>query len=110
MLYEVITANAVLASASVSAVGTLSVKAARASPVIRYEGSARVTNFAALTPSTNAELARWRALALDSIRVDTGAEPPLLDIGAVKVDDFYARGILSAQGDLNLVEVFAPAA
>lgn len=103
-------ANAVLASASVSAAGTLSVKAARASPVIRYEGSARVTNFAALTPSTNAELARWRALALDSIRVDTGAEPPLLDIGAVKVDDFYARGILSAQGDLNLVEVFAPAA
>jgi len=99
-------ANAELASAAVAADGMLYVSAPKASPLIRYEGRAQVTNFAALTPGSKSELVRWQALALDAVRVDTGAQPPVLDIGGVKVDDFYVRGILSAQGKLNLVEVF----
>jgi len=98
--------TAELASAVVAASGTLFVSAPKASPSIRYEGNVQVTNFAALTPSSKSELARWQALALDAVRVDTGAQPPMVDIGSVKVDDFYVRGILSAQGKLNLVEVF----
>jgi len=98
--------KAELASAVVAASGKLFMSAPKASPSIRFEGSTQVTNFAALTPGSKSELVRWQAFALDAVRIDTGAQPPMLDIGAVKVDDFYVRGILSAQGKLNLVEVF----
>lgn len=100
-------ANAELASAAVSAKGTLAIDIAKETPRVRYQGTARVTDFAALNPSGEGELARWQALALDAVRVDTGTQPLSVDIGALKLNDFYARAILSAQGQLNLVEVFA---
>jgi hypothetical protein len=99
-------ANAVLSSAVVSADGMLAISVRDGVPVIRYDGNGRVTNFAALNPNDDSELARWQALALDAVRVDTGTQPPSLDIGGVKLNDFYARAILSPQGKLNLVEVF----
>jgi hypothetical protein len=104
--YAATYANAVLASAAVSADGMLAVSVRDGLPVIRYDGSGRVTNFAALNPNDDSELARWQALALDTVRVDTGTQPPSLDIGGIKLNDFYARAILSPQGKLNLVEVF----
>jgi uncharacterized protein involved in outer membrane biogenesis len=104
-------ANAVLASAAVWSNGTLAFGMAKDAPAIRFDGGARLTNFAALNPDGETELARWQALALDAVRLDTGAQPPYVDIGSVKLNDFYARAILSEQGKLNLVEVFrSPAA
>lgn len=98
--------NIVLANAAVWADGTLAVSRPKDAPVIRYDGGARVTNFAALNPDGASELARWQALALEAMRVDTGAQPPSVDIGAINLNDFYARAILSEQGKLNLVEAF----
>ena len=105
--YEAPYSDVVLASAAVSADGTLSFSMPNDAPAIRYQGNAQLTNFAALNPDGATELARWQALALDSVTVDTGAQPVLVDIGAIKLNDFYARAILSAQGKLSLVEVLA---
>jgi hypothetical protein len=99
-------ANFTLASAAVWADGLLVLSMSDELPVLRYEGTARVTNLAALNADSETELARWQALALDAVRVDTGVQPPSVDIGAVKLNDFYARAILSEEGRLNLVDVF----
>ena len=99
-------ANFTLASAALWADGTLALSMPAESPVIRYDGNVRVTNLAALDPDNETELARWQALLLEAVRVDTGVQPPSIDIGGVKLEDFYARAILSDEARLNLVEVF----
>lgn len=99
-------ANVTLASAAVWADGTLGLSMSDAAPVIRYQGNARLTNLAALAPDSEGELARWQALLLEAVRVDTGVQPPSVDIGSVRLNDFYTRAILSEDARLNLVEVF----
>ena len=100
--------SAVLASAAVWADGILTVDGAKDTPAVSYQGSARLTNFAALNPGGASELVRWQALALEQVRVDTSARPPAIEIGQIKLNDFYARAILSQQGQLNLVEAMRP--
>jgi hypothetical protein len=101
--------QAVLASAAAWADGTLNADLSGERPAIRYDGGARVTNFAALNPGGESELARWQVLALDGVKVDTAAAPPRIGIDKVELSDFYARAILSEQGQLNLVQVLRPA-
>jgi hypothetical protein len=104
-------ASFALASAAMWADGMLALSMPDGSPALRYEGSARLTDFAALNADGETDLARWQALALEAVRLDTGAQPPSIDIGGVRLNDFYARAILSDAGRLNLVEVFrTPAA
>ena len=102
--------SAILASAAITADGSVDFDAAGASPALRYDGGVRVTNFSALNSDGESELARWQALALDGVKVDTSSRPAAVQIEKVGLNDFYARAILSPQGKLNLVQVLQPAA
>jgi hypothetical protein len=102
-------ASAVLASAAITADGSVDFDAGGASPAVRYEGGVRVTNFAALNPDGESELARWQALALDGVKIDTSAQPAAVEIEKIGLNDFYARAILSQEGKLNLLQVLQPA-
>lgn len=102
-------ASAILASAAITADGSVDFDAGGASPAVRYEGGVRVTNFAALNPDGESELARWQALALDGVKIDTSAQPAAVEIEKIGLNDFYARAILSQEGKLSLVQVLQPA-
>jgi hypothetical protein len=101
--------RAILASAAITADGAVDFDAGGASPAVRYEGGVRVTNFSMLNPDGESELTRWQALALDGVKIDTSPRPATIEIGKVALNDFYARAILSQQGQLNLVQVLQPA-
>jgi hypothetical protein len=101
--------RAILASAAITADGAVDFDAGGASPAVRYEGGVRVTNFSMLNPDGESELTRWQALALDGVKIDTSPRPATIEIGKVALNDFYARAILSQQGQLNLVQVLKPA-
>lgn len=57
------------------------------------------------------ELLSWRALQLQGIGfVQQPGNAPRLEIGEAKLDDFYARLIVNAQGRFNLQDLATPAA
>ncbi|MBA2412293.1 MAG: DUF748 domain-containing protein, partial [Burkholderiaceae bacterium] len=98
--------NGVLASAEVSGKGTLTVSKPKADAVLRaaYSGSARLSNFHALDGASN-DLLRWQALDIDKLAVKVGEAPPVVDLGKITLNDFFARVIVSEQGRLNLLDV-----
>lgn len=73
-----------------------------------YKGDVTVTEFGALDRPTSQELARWKTLTLTG--VDTANEPFRLALGAVALDEFYARLIVNPDGTLNLQRLLAPEA
>lgn len=108
-------ANAELTSASLWARGKLALDTPKGAPAgsaprITYDGTGRVTNLALLEGNAETELLRWQALDLGTVAVRAGEGAPDIQLGAVKLTDFYARVILSEAGRLNLVDVFKPAA
>ncbi len=98
--------NAVLSSASVTTKGKLALDSRGEALRVAYDGAARLTNLALLDGGADSELLRWQALGLDAIRLRVGEGVPEIAVGAVQLTDFYARAILSAEGRLNLVDVF----
>ena len=99
--------NIVVTSGSVAAKGRLTYAASRAgTPRARYAGDVTVANFGSLDRPTSQELVRWKTLALTG--VDTASEPLNVAIGAVRMDQFYARVILDANATLNLQKLLAP--
>jgi len=104
-------ANAILSSGSVWTKGKLALESGKPAPAedavrVAYDGSARVTNLLLLDAGGDSELVRWQVLILDAIRLRTGVSPPEVSLGSVALSDFYARVILSAEGRLNLIDVF----
>ena len=65
-----------------------------------YAGDVTISDFGALDRPTGQELVRWKTLTLTG--VDTASAPPRLALGAVALDDFYARLIVNADATLNL--------
>ncbi|MGE5337690.1 MAG: DUF748 domain-containing protein [Gemmatimonadota bacterium] len=102
--------STILTSASVWAKGKLAVDSGKAAAdgalQVAYDGSARVTNLALLDSDGESELLRWQALDLGTAKLRVGAGAPEFQTDGVKLSDFYARVILSAEGRLNLVDVF----
>ena len=99
--------NIVVTSGSAAAKGRLTYAASRAgTPRARYAGDVTVANFGSLDRPTSQELVRWKTLALTG--VDTASEPLTVAVGAVRMDQFYARVILNADATLNLQQLLAP--
>jgi uncharacterized protein involved in outer membrane biogenesis/outer membrane protein OmpA-like peptidoglycan-associated protein len=99
--------NIVVTRGSVAAKGRLTYAASRAgTPRARYAGDVTVVNFGSLDRPTSQELVRWKTLAFTG--VDTASEPLNVAIGAVRMDQFYARVILDADATLNLQQLLAP--
>jgi hypothetical protein len=69
---------------------------------IHYIGAAQLSNFDIQDKESSAEFLRWRALNLTGIDANIGKGAPLISIGKVALDNFYARAILSPAGKLNL--------
>jgi outer membrane protein OmpA-like peptidoglycan-associated protein len=69
---------------------------------IHYIGAAQLSNFDIQDKESSAEFLRWRALNLTAIDANIGKGAPLISIGKVALDNFYARAILSPAGKLNL--------
>jgi uncharacterized protein involved in outer membrane biogenesis len=95
-----------LTSGALSFKGAASVElprgaAARAS----YRGSLEVKDFASIDKRLTQDLLKWKGLALRA--VDFSLEPMKLSIDEIALADFYARIILSADGQLNLTDLVA---
>ena len=98
--------NGVLASAEVSAKGTLLISKPKSDAALRlaYNGNARLSNFHALDVASN-DLLKWQALDIDKVAVKLDDGPPVVELGKVALSDFFARVIVSDQGRLNLLDV-----
>ena len=73
-----------------------------------YAGDVTISDFGSLDRPTSQELVRWKTLSL--IGVDVASSPPRLALGALSLDQFYARLIVNPDATLNLQRLLAPAA
>jgi len=73
-----------------------------------YAGDVTISDFGSLDRPTSQELLRWKTLSL--IGVDVASSPPRLALGALSLDQFYARLIVNPDATLNLQRLLAPAA
>ena len=56
---------------------------------------------------THDPFVQWKSLSVTRINVKSGVGPPYAHIGAIALDDFYARVILRKDGTMNLKDVVA---
>ena len=99
--------NAVLASALLSARGSVAVNQASAGAPLKvaYKGSGRLANLHMLDARSENDLLKWQVLDLEQINAKIGEPPPEVTVGKVSLADFYARIIVSDQGRLNLADL-----
>ena len=98
--------NVIVTSGAVDAKGRLVLRTGSGGPRVTYAGDVTVSGFDSLDRPTSQELMRWKSLTL--ARVEAASEPFQLAIGAVGMDDFYARVILNDDATLNLTRLLAP--
>jgi hypothetical protein len=99
--------NATVTAGTASAKGTLGFAVADAGDVrASFAGDLGIADFASLDKPTSSDLLKWKTLALTG--VDTTSTPWKLGIGAVALDDFFARVIVYADGTLNLTQLLLP--
>ena len=72
---------------------------------VTFAGDATVSDFGSLDRPTGQELVRWKTLTLTA--VDTASAPVHVSIGAVALDDFFARIIVHPDATLNLQRLLA---
>jgi len=87
--------------------GRLAIATPASGPVrARWQGAIAIADFASLDRPTSSDLARWRRLALDGMRVTTS--PLDIAIDRVSLEDFQARVILHPDATLNVARLLAP--
>lgn len=97
----------VVTGGTLDARGRLAIATPASGPVrARWQGSVAIADFASLDRPTASDLARWRRLALDGMRVSTS--PPDVAIDRVALEDFQARVILHPDATLNVARLLAP--
>lgn len=74
---------------------------------IAYQGQATLGRVRVLDKATDDELLHWNNLTASGMNVRMGEGAPHVDIGALSLNDFYARVIVNATGRLNLSDVVA---
>ena len=74
---------------------------------IAYQGQATLGRVRVLDKATDDEFLHWNSLAASGVNVRMGEGAPQVDIGALSLDDFYARVIVNATGRINLSDVVA---
>jgi uncharacterized protein involved in outer membrane biogenesis len=99
--------NVIVTGGAVGAKGRLTYGATgNAAARATFAGDVSITDFASLDRPTSQELVRWKALTLTA--VDATSEPLKIALGAVALDQFYARVIVNADATLNLQRLLAP--
>ncbi len=90
-----------------SATGHMRYLQRRSQPWVDYDGRVRLGRVLVLDKLTGDEFLRWYALDADHLRVRLGRATPSVSVGALLLDDFYARVIVNGNGRLNLQDVVA---
>jgi hypothetical protein len=100
--------NLELATAKLGAAGDLLLEGAAATPVklAQWRGRVALGELRALDALNQAELLRLKALQIEGADVAWHSDAPLqADLGTVKLQDFYGRVIVNADGRLNLLDI-----
>lgn len=89
---------------AVSAKGSLAFDFSRADrPRARYAGGVAVEDFNSLDQINDTDFVRWKRFAFNGVKFELA--PMALRVTDVRLDDFYTRLILDAQGRFNLREL-----
>ena len=97
----------VVTGGTLDARGRLAIATPASGPVrARWTGAIAIADFASLDRPTASDLARWRRLTLDGMRVSTS--PLDIAIDRVALEDFQARVILHPDATLNVARLLAP--
>ena len=99
--------NVIVTSGAVATKGRLTYGSTGTGPVkATYAGDLSISDFGSLDRPTSQELLRWKTLTLAA--VDVASEPVKIALGAIAIDQFYARIIVNPDATLNLQRLFAP--
>jgi uncharacterized protein involved in outer membrane biogenesis len=104
--YFEVQTNVILTSGAVSAKGRVTRRRAPGRNGRRILGDVTISDFGALDRPTAQELMRWKTFTLTGINVTES--PPKVALGAIGVDQFFARLIVNADATLNLQRLLAP--
>ncbi|GAB2881007.1 hypothetical protein GCM10027046_06500 [Uliginosibacterium flavum] len=74
-------------------------------PDLRYTGLLAVDDFNALDRINDSDFMRWKSFSFDDIKLQT--QPQSFATREIRVENFYSRLILDAQGRLNVRELAA---
>ena len=99
--------NATITSAALTLKGALGLDNSHKDFRVSYKGDAALGNVMVLDKVTSDPFVQWKALSVTRINVKTGAGAPYAHVGAIALDDFYARVILRHDGTMNLKDVVA---
>ena len=99
--------NAKIASALLTAAGEAEVSDVRHRLRASYRGNVTLGNVRLLDKLTNDLFARWSALSFERIDFALANGRQRVHVGAVALDNFYARIILNSDGTLNLSQIIS---
>ena len=72
---------------------------------INYQGKLKSVNFSSFDKGTSNTFLKWKMLAVDGMDIGLTPKQRKITLGKIDVSDFYARAILSEQGNLNLKNI-----
>ena len=95
-------ARVVLTSGAASIEGTVDLVAGTTHRA-GFKGQLTLSDFAVLDEANQADLLKWRSLALAG--VDAQVEPLAVTVSDIALDDFFARLMLNEKGEFNLQQL-----
>ena len=87
----------------VTAKGTVAMNKGQEGLAVGYKGDLTLGNFHSIDRMNSTDFLRWKSFYFGNIDVQTA--PLAVSIGEVALSDFYARAIVSAEGELNLMNI-----
>lgn len=99
--------NVNLDSAQLSANGRIRYHDHKPQPLMAYQGRMQLSRVRVQDKVTGDDFLRWNAVAINGMQVQVGGNAPKIELGAIALDDFYARVIVNANGRLNLQDVIS---
>ena len=104
--YFEVQTNVILTSGAVSAKGRVTAGALPAGTGAGFSGDVTIRDFGALDRPTAQELMRWKTLTFTGLEVTE--TPPKVALGAIGLDQFFARLIVNPDATLNLQRLLVP--
>ena len=99
--------NATITSAALTMKGALGLDSSHKDFRVSYKGDVGLGKVMVLDKLTRDPFVQWTTLNVTRINVKSGEGAPYAHIGAIALDDFYARIILRKNGTMNLKDVLA---
>ncbi len=99
--------NTKITSAALTLKGALGLDNSHKDFRVSYKGDVALGNVMVLDKVTGDPFVQWKTLSVTRINVKSGAGAPYAHIGAIALNDFYARIILRKDGTMNLKDVVA---